>query len=98
MKEMTELNPKTLLDESNEKPNLNETSDATDAAIDNSVSAKDANKVTDGALLSVKEKCPDEDEGNNQPFGVCMEFCSRCLLIKVEKVKILKYCRKEKES
>ena len=76
MKEMTELNTKTLLDESNEKPNLNETSDATDAAIDNSVSAKDANNVTDGALLSVKEKCPDEDEGNNQPFGVCMEFCS----------------------
>ena len=76
MKEMTELNAKSLLDESNEKPNLNETNDATDAAMDNGVSAKNANNGTDGAPLNVKEKYPDEDEGKSQSFGVCMEFCA----------------------
>ena len=76
MKEMTELNAKALLDESNEKPNLNDTIDATDDAIDKSDNTKNANNGVDGALLDVKEKCPDEDEGKCQPFGD-LEFCDR---------------------
>ena len=73
MKEMTELNAKALLDESTEKPNLNDTIAATDAGIDKSDNAKDANNGIEGALLDVKEKFPDEDEGKSQPLGV-VEF------------------------
>ena len=74
MKEMTELNAKALLDDLNEKPDFNDTRDVTEAAIDKRHNAKSANNGVDGALLNVKEKCPDEDEGKSEPFDG-LEFC-----------------------